>query len=96
MRRTAVTEVTYGQLNRALRALGVTSRLVPGNPPAVCYEHKAFGRLFTFPPFPETDFVVDYHLAGARLMLDNFGIATPKVFDAQLQKAGRDTDPQPA
>ena len=34
------TEVTYGQLDRALRSLGFSSRLVKGEPPARIYEHK--------------------------------------------------------
>ena len=57
---------------------------------------KEFGGLFTIPPFPDTDFVLDYHLVGARTTLDNFGIATPQVFDARLQKAAKITDHQPA
>ena len=40
------------------------------------------------PPFPETDFVLDYHLVGTRTTLDLFGVADRKVFDAQLLKAG--------
>jgi len=40
------------------------------------------------PPFPEDDRVLEYHLVTARVMLDEFGIADPTVFDAQLQKAG--------
>ena len=27
------TEVTYGQLDRALRSLGLSSRVIPGDPP---------------------------------------------------------------
>ncbi len=40
------------------------------------------------PPFPESAKVLEYHLIEARLMLDQFGIADPKTFDAKLQKAG--------
>ena len=40
------------------------------------------------PPFPETDFVLDYHLIGARKMLDEYGIADPTAFAEKLQKAG--------
>jgi hypothetical protein len=82
------TDVTYGQLDKALRALGFSCRLVNGDPPARVYEHKATGAYFSTPPFPETDFVLDYHLEGARTTLKLFGIADPKVFDAQLRKAG--------
>jgi hypothetical protein len=40
------------------------------------------------PPFPENDRVLEYHLVTARVMLDEFGIANPTVFEANLQKAG--------
>jgi hypothetical protein len=82
------TEVTYGQLDKLLRSLGFTCRLVQGPPPTRLYDHKGTGASLMLPPFPETDFVLDYHLVAARTTLDLFGIASPKVFDAQLQKAG--------
>ncbi len=81
------TDVTYGQLDTVLRSLGFSSRLVKGDPPARVYDHTATGASFTIPPFPEAEFVLDYHLAGARTTLDLFGIADPKRFDAQLRKA---------
>ena len=52
------------------------------------YEHES-GALHTTPPFPLTDFVLDYHLAAARTTADLFGIAEPKAFDAKLRKAAR-------
>jgi hypothetical protein len=82
------TEVTYGQLDKVLRSLGFSCRLIQGDPPARWYEHKESGALISVPPFPETDFMFGHHLVGARTTLDLFGIADPKVFDAQLQKAG--------
>ena len=82
------TEFTYAQLDKVLRSLGFSCRLVKGDPPARVYEHKETGAYITMPPFPETDFVLDYHLVGARTTVDLFGIADPKVFDRKLQKAG--------
>jgi hypothetical protein len=83
------TDVTYGQLDKVLRSLGFSSRLVSHvPPPARVYEHKESGASFMIPPLPETDFVYAHHLAGARTVLANFGIADPKIFDAKLQKAG--------
>jgi hypothetical protein len=82
------TDVTYGQLDKVLRSLGFSCRLVKKEPPTRVYEHKETGAYFTTPPFPMTDHVLDYHLVGARTTLDIFGIADPKVFDAKLQKAG--------
>ena len=71
-----------------LRSLGFSCRLLKKDPPARVYEHAETGALIMIPPFPETDLVLDYHLVSARTTLDLFGIANPKVFDAQLQKAG--------
>jgi hypothetical protein len=62
--------------------------LVEGPPPARRYEHKETGALVSVPPFPETDFVYIHHLVAARTVLDLFGVADPKLFDAKLQKAG--------
>jgi hypothetical protein len=81
------TEFTYGQLDKVLRSLGFSCRLLEEEPPARVYEHES-GALVLMPPFPETDFVLDYHLLGARTTVDLFGIADPKVFDAKLKKAG--------
>jgi hypothetical protein len=82
------TDVTYGQLDMVLRSLGFSCRLLKGDPPARVYEHKESGARISMPPFPATDFVLDYHLVGARTTADLFGIAEPKVFDAKLRKAG--------
>lgn len=81
-------QVTYGQLDRVLRALGFVCREVKGDPPALRYEHKESGALVSLPPLPKTDFVLVHHLIGTRTTLDLFGIAEPTVFDAKLQKAG--------
>ena len=82
------TDVTYGQLDRVLRSLGFSCRLSEKEPPTRVYEHKESGAWIMLPLFPEDDLVLDYHLASVRTTLDGFGIADPKVFDAQLQKAG--------
>jgi hypothetical protein len=82
------TDVNYGQLDRVLKSLGFSCRLLADEPPAKLYEHKASGAYFTIPPFPDSDHVLDYHLGLAKLTIDNFGIANPKVFDKELQKAG--------
>ena len=81
------TDVTYGQLDKVLRSLGFSCRVSEKAPPTRVYEHES-GALFTTPPFPMTDHVLDDHLVAARTILDLFGIADPKVFDAKLRKAG--------
>ena len=80
------TDVTYGQLDKVLRSLGFSCRLLKEDPPARVYEHKESGAVVMIPPFPESDFVLDYHLVGARTTVDLFGIADRKVFDAKLEK----------
>jgi hypothetical protein len=82
------TDVTYGQLDKVLRSLGFTSRLVDGKPPARHYEHKETGAFITVPPFSKGDRVLEHHLVTVRVTLDGFGIADPDAFTAQLQKAG--------
>jgi hypothetical protein len=82
------TDFTYGQLDRVLRALDFSCRLLQEEPPARHYEHKESGASVMIPPFPETDLVLDYHLVAVRTTLDLFGIAAPSVFDAQLRQAG--------
>lgn len=85
---TALTEITYGQLDRALKALGFTRRYVAKDPPAVRYEHPRSGALISMPPFEDDEKVIDYHLSGARATLEVFGIADPFAFATELHKAG--------
>ena len=59
------TDVTYGQLDKLLESLGFSCWLLKKKPPARVYEHKESGALIVMPPFPKTDFVLDYHLVGA-------------------------------
>jgi hypothetical protein len=81
------TDVTYGQLDRVLRALGFTCLVDPREPPTRVYEHQASGALVFLPTFPEDDHVLEYHLVGVRTTLDGYGIADPTAFAKKLQKA---------
>ena len=81
------TDVTYGQLDKALRSLGFTRRTTEADPPAHVYDHET-GASIMVPPFPEDDHVLEWHLVTARVMLDEYGIADPTAFDARLKKAG--------
>jgi hypothetical protein len=80
------TEVTYGELDKVLRSLGFTCRLLKDRSPVLLYEHES-GAEVVIPQFPESDFVLDYHLVAARTVADLFGIADPKTFDALFRKA---------
>ena len=82
------TDVTYGQLDKVLRSLGFSKRLIENRAIGVQYTHKETGAVVTLPLFPDDDYVLDYHLAGVRTMLDGFGVADPSVFDAKLKKVG--------
>jgi len=82
------TEVSYGQLDRALRSLGFTCRPGKNDPPGRVYEHSKTGATIRVPAFPENDLVYEHHLVAARMELNDFGIADPTVFEAKLQKAG--------
>jgi hypothetical protein len=81
-------DVTYGQLDKVLRALGFSSQVATQDPPTRVYEHKGSGAWIMLPLVPEDELVLDYHLAGVRTTLDGFGIADPKLFEGKLQKAG--------
>jgi hypothetical protein len=84
MKRTAV---TYGQLDKVLRSLGFSRRVLKKEPPTRVYEHES-GALITLPPFPETDRVLDYHFVMVEAVLNQFGIADSSAFAAELQRAG--------
>jgi len=82
------TDVTYGQLEKVLRAFGFVSHLGNRKPPGRIYEHKETGATVALPAFPEGKKVYEHHLVPAQMELDNFGIADAKTFEAKLQKAG--------
>jgi hypothetical protein len=82
------TDVTYGQLDKVLRAFGFSNLLYERRGKAVQYNHKATGAVIQLPLFPEEDCVFDYHLAHVRTMLDGFGIADPSLFESKLKKVG--------
>jgi hypothetical protein len=56
---------------------------MPGQPPAMVYDHPETGCNIMVPPF----LMLEYHFATARMMLDQFGIADFEAFDAKLRKA---------
>lgn len=82
------TPVTYRKIDKVLRALGFSCRIVTEDPATRVYEHKETGAWIMLPQLPDDDAVLDYHLATVRKTVDGFGIADPKMFDSKLQKAG--------
>jgi hypothetical protein len=82
------TNVTYGQLDKVLRSLGFARRELNHERPARVYDHLETGASIILPVFPDKARVMAHHLVTARVMLDEFGIADPSVFEAKLLKAG--------
>jgi hypothetical protein len=82
------TEVTYGQLDKALLSLGFRCRVVDLDGDARVYEHPARPEAtIILPAFADADRVLDYHLAAVQTTLALNGIADPRDFAARLQKA---------
>jgi hypothetical protein len=81
-----MSEVTYGRLEEALRALGFACRGVQEKNKV--YRHEETGALVVFPEFPAAEAVLPRHLVAVRAILEAYGIADPLEFAATLQKAG--------
>lgn len=81
------TDVTYGQLDRALRSLGFTCRPAKQDSPGRVYEHQTRATIM-LPTMPAGEKVYEHHLAAARLELKNFRLADATLFAAKLQRAG--------
>ena len=80
--------VTYGELDKALRSMGFSCRIVNIDGDARVYEHKRLPEApIVLPAFPLNDGVLDYHLAAVRTLLDLNGIADPDQFAAKLHIA---------
>lgn len=77
--------VTYGRLEQVLLALGFALKGIYQNNKV--YIHAQTGALVTFPEVPADQEVIPLHLVGVRGTLDNFGIADPKAFEADLRRA---------
>ena len=76
-------EVTYGQLDKVLRTLGFTASVFEKD--TRVYKHARTGALVTFPINPDDKLVLPHHIVGTRMILDAFGIATPRELATQLQ-----------
>jgi hypothetical protein len=78
--------VTYRALDKVLRSLGFTCRVLRQEPAARWYEHPETGAIVSLPLLPEDEEVFPNHLAAVRATLDMYGIAEPLEFAAELQK----------
>jgi hypothetical protein len=80
-----MSEVTYGQLETALRALGFS--LWGLEEKNKVYRHEATGALVVFPEFPPDSPVLPYHLLSTKSILQAYGIADSVGFTSELHQA---------
>jgi hypothetical protein len=81
-----MSEVTYGQLDRALHSLGFSVRAV--EPENREYRHGKTGALVFLPVFPDDEPVLPRHLVAVRAVLQAYGLADPLDFPANTLQAG--------
>jgi hypothetical protein len=79
--------VTYRALDKVLRSLGFTCRVLRQEPAARWYEHPETGAIVSLPLLPEDEQVFPNHLAAVQGTLKEYGIADPLDLAAELQKA---------
>ena len=79
-----MTNVTYNQLEEALRSLGFALRAVKEKNKV--YNHEGTGALIVIPEFPPGDPVLPRHLLAVRSILQAYGIADPEYFAMELEK----------
>lgn len=82
------TDITYGQLDKALRSMGFSFCPTHNERPARFYLHEGTGAEVALPDFPDSERVYAHHLIVARTVTNLFGIAEPMEFDAKLERAG--------
>jgi hypothetical protein len=77
---TTVKEVNYGLLSRALKQQGFTETITDTGR---TFRH-ASGALLPYPLLPDSEPVRAYHLAAARLTVNDYGILDARDFDLLL------------
>jgi hypothetical protein len=77
-----MSEVTYGQLDKMLRALGFAVRVVEPNNWE--YLHGETGALIFLPIFPAEKPVLPRHRAAVRAVLEGYGIAEAADLAARI------------
>jgi hypothetical protein len=82
-----MSNVTYGTLDKVLRSLGFTSRVLRDQPPARWYEHAKSGAVVSLPVLPPETLAYPHHLAAVQGTLNVYGIADPLDFTAEVQRA---------
>jgi hypothetical protein len=82
-----MSEVTYGQVDKVLRALGFSCRTTTLQTKALVYEHQETGAMILLPAAAANKKVLPHHLAAVQATLKEYGIADPLDLAAELQKA---------
>jgi hypothetical protein len=80
-------DLTNGQMDKVLSALGFTVRVVTEKKKLRVYEHRDTGARLALAFRPDDEAVLPVHLAAIQGTLKVYGIADPLDFAAQPQKA---------
>jgi hypothetical protein len=82
-----MSDVTYGQLDKVLRALGFSCRTITLQTDARVYEHQETGAVIILPAVSERKKALPHHLAAVQGTLTEYGIADPLELAGELQEA---------
>jgi hypothetical protein len=82
-----MSDVTYGQLDKVLRALGFSCRTITLQTDALVYQHQEAGAVIILPAVSERKKALRHHLAAVQGTLAEYGIADPLKLAVELQKA---------
>jgi hypothetical protein len=77
--------LTYGRLDAVLRSFGLRVQEIDGN--TRVYTYPGTEALFTVPILPDSQEVSNFHVMGARMTLDAYGIADADEVTARMLKA---------
>jgi hypothetical protein len=82
-----MTEVTYGRVDKVLRALGFSCRTTTIETEANIYEHRETGAVIILPAVSKRKSVLPHHLAAVQGTLAEYGIADAIELSGELHKA---------
>ncbi len=78
--------LTYGQLDEALRATGFVAYVAEGK--ARIYKHQATGAKVILPDSPFAEAVLPHHLIVVRTVFNEHDLAEPAILDSNRKRVG--------
>ena len=78
--------LTYGQLDKALRSHGFVAHTLEGK--ARIYKHEATGAKIILPDAPLAETVLPHHLIVVRTVFKEFNLAEPAALASNLKRVG--------